>query len=130
MMRAIRGSTSSAAYVSPIRSENSDSTSYGVARLPYTSRFAKRCARRRIGWKATATTAAATADRTTLGRSPPPPRNRIGPTASAMYTAVMKTAITPKTTVLLMTRSTSYRRYLRIAIAEATGISGKVSTWS
>ena len=32
--RAILGSSSSFAYVCPTRSENSDSTSYGVARLP------------------------------------------------------------------------------------------------
>ncbi len=37
-----------------IFSANSDSTWYGVARSPYTTRFANRCARRRSGWKSSA----------------------------------------------------------------------------
>ncbi len=45
----IRGSTSSIEYVSPTRSVNSESTSNGVARLPYTIRSATRCARLRTG---------------------------------------------------------------------------------
>ena len=53
--RASRGSTSSVANVSPIRSAKTERTSYGVARLPYTRRFAKRCARVRSGWNAIAT---------------------------------------------------------------------------
>ena len=64
--RASRGSTSSTEYVSARRSENPDSTSYGVARSPYTIRLAKCCARRRSGWKSRATIAAATADRNAL----------------------------------------------------------------
>ena len=36
----MRGSTSSVEYVSDMRSENSLSTSYGVARRPYTTRSA------------------------------------------------------------------------------------------
>ena len=43
--RATRGSTSSSEYVSPRRSENPASTSYGVARSPYTIRFARCWAR-------------------------------------------------------------------------------------
>ncbi len=37
-----------------ILSANSESTWYGVARSPYTNRFASRCARRRNGWKSNA----------------------------------------------------------------------------
>src|SRR4249919_511793 len=43
---AMRPRTSSVAYDSPTRSENSVSTSYGVARLPYTTRSAMRRANR------------------------------------------------------------------------------------
>jgi len=41
-----------------------------VARRPYTTRLASRAARARTGWKATATTAAATADSQVLDRAP------------------------------------------------------------
>ena len=54
---------SSNAYVPAMCSENSDSTSYGVARFPYTRRLASRLARSRTGLKATAITAAAATER-------------------------------------------------------------------
>ena len=62
----MRGSTSSTDSAPAIRSEKSASTSYGLARWPYTSRFASRWSRSRAGWKMTATSAVATSDRTRL----------------------------------------------------------------
>ena len=108
-----RGRTSSVEYVSEALEENPESNSYGVARLPYTTRFAKRRARARTGWNAIATTAAAIADRTGLPRSPTAVPI---PTTSAMYTAVMNAASTANTTVLPITTSISYKRYFRTAI--------------
>ena len=67
-IRAIRGSTSSSAYAPPTRSENSDRTSYGVARFPYTNRLANRVSRARAGWNVSATTTAATMVRNELSR--------------------------------------------------------------
>ena len=52
--------------------ENVDNTSYGVARLPYTSRLARRRLRSRAGWKATAITPVATTVSNTFGSSPEP----------------------------------------------------------
>ena len=52
MTRAMVGRMSSTAYAPAIRSENWDSTSYGVARSPYTSRSASRRAHARTGWNA------------------------------------------------------------------------------
>ena len=69
-MRAIWGRTSSLEYAPPTRLLKSDSTSYGVARRPYTTRLASRPARWRSGWNATATTAAARADSSALRRLP------------------------------------------------------------
>ncbi len=56
----IRGSTSSTEYASPTRPPNAVSTSYGVARAPYTIRSASRRANRRTGPNASATTRPAT----------------------------------------------------------------------
>jgi hypothetical protein len=69
-MCAIWGRTSSLEYAPPTRLLKSDSTSYGVARRPYTTRFASRAARWRSGWNATATIAAARADSSALRRLP------------------------------------------------------------
>ena len=63
----MRGRISSAAYVAATCSENSLSTSYGVARLPYTSRLAILCRRSRTGWNPTATMIVATIDSQRLG---------------------------------------------------------------
>src|SRR5438876_3463993 len=103
-----------------MREENSDNTSYGVARRPYTSRLARRCTRSRTGWKATATTAVAKIDSPRLGLEPWPTSDPI-PTTIATYTAVMNAARAPNTTVLLMTTSMSYRRYFITAIPIARG---------
>ena len=116
----MRGITSSAAYDSATRSENCESTSYGVARLPYTSRLATRCTRSRTGWNPTATIAVARIDSPRLGL-PPPPTSAPMPTAMPTYTAVMNTASEPYTRVRLMTTSMSYSRYLKIAIADGHG---------
>ena len=102
----MRGGRSSAAYAPAMREENSDRTSYGVARLPYTRRLAKRCTRSRTGWNATATTAVARIDRPRFGYDPWPMAAPM-PTTIPTYTAVMNAASAPKTTVLLMTTSMS-----------------------
>src|SRR6266508_6625347 len=65
--------------------------------------------------------AVATTARTTLGRRPLDPTSVPTPTTIARYAAVAKAARTPTTTVLRMTMSTSYRRYLKIAMAAAAG---------
>ena len=90
----MRGSTSSAAYVSATCSENAVSTSYGVARFPYTSRFAIFCTRSRTGWNPTATMIVATIDSQRFGW-PPLPTSVPIPTAIPMYTAVMNAANAP-----------------------------------
>jgi hypothetical protein len=93
-----------------MRPAKSLSASYGVARLPNTSRLASRCTRSLTGWNATATTAVARIDRPRLGREPacrePDPREPI-PTTTRTYTAVMNAASEPYTTVLLITTSMS-----------------------
>ena len=53
-----------------MRSENSESTSYGDARLPYTMRLANRVARVRTGLNANAMTAAASSVRNVLWVDP------------------------------------------------------------
>ena len=60
----------------PSASAKSDSTSYGVARAPYTSRLASRWTRSRTGWNATATTAVAATDSHTDGVLPADQRPR------------------------------------------------------
>ena len=85
------GQTSSAAYVSATRPENSLNTSYGVARFPYTRRLAIRCTRSRTGWNPIATIAVARIDSARLG-FPPLPTSAPIPTAMPTYTAVMNTA--------------------------------------
>jgi hypothetical protein len=105
--RAIRGSSSSFAYALPTRSENSERTSYGVARFPYTSRSANRCARRRSGWNASATTAAAPAESNGLVC---PPTIAPTPTTIATYTTVMNTASAPNRTARFTTTSMSKSR--------------------
>ena len=82
----------------PIRPANSLSASYGVARLPYTSRLASRCARSLTGWKATATTAVASIERPRPGREPVPTEldpSEPTPTTTRTYTAVMNAASEP-----------------------------------
>src|SRR5450631_1955857 len=116
----MRGSTSSLAYDSATRSENWESTSYGVARVPYTSRLATRWTRSRTGWKPTATMPVARMERPRLGLPPLPTRAPM-PTAMPTYTAVMNTASEPYTRVRLMTTSMSYSRYLSTAIMMPTG---------
>ena len=116
----MRGSTSSAAYVSATRPENSLSTSYGVARFPYTSRLATFWTRSRTGWNPIATIAVARIDSARLG-FPPLPTNAPIPTAMPTYTAVMNTASEPYTRVRLMTMSMSYSRYLKMATPVASG---------
>ena len=71
---AICGSARRPTSVPAIRWENSAITSYGVARRPYTSRFATRCTRRRTGWNASATTAVAAI--CSPARSSPRPEQR------------------------------------------------------
>jgi hypothetical protein len=115
---AILGSTSSKEYVPAMRSENSESTSYGVARFPYTIRLANRLARSRTGLKARAITAAAASVRNGLRVEPMAVPI---PTTIATYTAVKNAASTPYTTVLLTTTSRSYRPCLRIAMPQLTG---------
>src|SRR5439155_15065531 len=109
-----------------MREENSESTSYGVARLPYTTRLAKRWTRSRTGWKATATTAVARMERPRLGFDPCPIAAPM-PTTIPTYTAVMNPARAENTTVLLMTTSMSYRRYLRMATPTAMGRMGMLA---
>src|SRR5215470_17377505 len=124
-IRAIRGSNSSVATACAIPPENRDSTSYGVARRPYTNRFANRCTRSRTGWNATATNAVARIDNPKLRSDP---TTRPTPTTIATYTDVMNPAITPYTSVLLITQSMSYRRYRRTAKPIETGMSRKDMT--
>ncbi len=64
------------------------STSYGVARLPYTIRFANRVSHARTGWNVTATITAATIVRNELPR----PNVAPSPTTSARYTTVANSA--------------------------------------
>src|SRR5262245_15678688 len=104
-----------------MRELNSDSTWYGVARCPYTTRLAKRCTWDRTGWKARATRAVATMERPRFGLDDPEPTRAPTPTTMPTYTAVMNTARAAYTTVLLMTRSMSYSRYRRTAMPMATG---------
>ena len=84
--RTMRVSTSSSAYAPPTRSENSESTSYGVARFPYTSRSASRVRRARTGWNVTATMTAAISVSAELPRPNQAPR----PTTTPRYTSVAK----------------------------------------
>jgi hypothetical protein len=60
--------------------------------------------------------------------SPPEPMAVPMPTTMATYTAVMNAARAPYTTVLLMTRSMSYRRYLSTAMPMAMGMRTKERT--
>ena len=62
-MRSITSSTPS---VPAMFSANRESTSYGVARSPYTRRFARRWACPRSGWKSSAIKTAAVVVRTDL----------------------------------------------------------------
>ena len=101
---AILGRMSSTEYVPAMRSENVDSTSYGEARLPYTSRLAKCFARLRTGLKATAITAAASTLKSWLCVEPIAVPT---PTTTAKYTPVKNAASKPYTTVLLITTSIS-----------------------
>ncbi len=118
----MRGSRSCVAKLSANRSAKSESTSYGVARSPYTNRLASRCAHWRTGWKATATTAVATTASRTLGSAPCEPTRVPTPTTTPKYTIVANAANTPTTTVFPITTSMSYSRYLRIAMPAATGM--------
>src|ERR671930_1607945 len=69
-----------------------------------------------MGWNATATIAVATNDNTSVA-----PMKAPTTTTTTTYTAVMKAARPPYTRVLSMMTSMSYRRYLKIPIAAATG---------
>ena len=100
----MRDSTSSAEYVPASWSPNVAMTSYGVARLPYTTRSANRLARARTGWNTSATTAAASAESTGLCADP---TSAPTPTTKPTYTRAMTAAITAKTTVLRITTSMS-----------------------
>src|SRR3989449_5140549 len=80
-------------------------------------RLASRWARVRMGWNASATTAAAIAVSSGLCRFPTAVPT---PTTRATYTSVMNAASVPNTTVLLMTKSISYRRYFINAMTMAT----------
>src|ERR1019366_2343079 len=113
--------TSSLAYDSATRSENWESTSYGVARVPYTSRLAILWTRSRTGWKPTAPMPVARMERPRLGLPPLPTRAPM-PTAMPTYTAVMKTASEPYTNVRLMNTSMSYSPSLMIARPIVTGM--------
>ena len=50
------------------------------------------------------------------------------PMTTATYTSVKNTTSAPATTVFLTTMSRSYRRYRRMAMAEAAGIPRKIDT--
>ena len=82
------------AYAPAMREENSESTSYGVARFPYTRRLARRCTRSLTGPNDRATTAVARMDSPRLGLDPWPISAPI-PTTMATYTAVMNPARDP-----------------------------------
>ena len=78
-----------------MRSANCARTSYGVARLPYTSRLARCWIRARTGWNATATTAVAAIDSQKPTRAPCWATRAPRPTTIATYTAVMNAASDP-----------------------------------
>src|SRR5206468_2079849 len=76
------------------------------------------------GWKAMATMAVATNVTTEF---PEPVTTVPTPTTTATKTSVTNAARTANTTVFLITMSSSYRRYLRMAIPQATGIPSTMS---
>ena len=90
--------------MSAIRSEKCESTSYGVARLPYTIRLANRPATCRSGWNTRAMTTAATIVRNEFPRLPTAVPT---PITIATYTPVRMAASTPYRTALLMMTSMS-----------------------
>ena len=81
---------------------------------------ARRCRPRRTGWKASATAAVAASATQSL-EAHRPPRLWPMPVTTSKYPAVMKAARVNSTIALLMIRSMSYRRYLKIATPAATG---------
>jgi hypothetical protein len=116
----MRGRTSSVEYVSDIRSENSVSTSYGVARPPYTTRSEIRLASRRSGQNASPTVMPANS--VISGESATGPTTAAPTNASAASAnAVMSTTTMAPTTVLRTTTSRSHRRYRSSAIPMAPG---------
>ena len=98
----MRGRTSSVEYVSDIRSENSLSTSYGVARLPYTMRSATERAAWSTGRKVSATS---TTPKTSRDRLP-----TVATATNARYRPVRDRATSENVTPFFTTRSMSYRR--------------------
>jgi hypothetical protein len=117
---AIRGRTSSVENVPPTRSANSDRTSYGVERFPYTIRSAQRVARDRTSVKPTASRV----PRRITGTPPTSvfkPKTTTASTSTRPTAAVNPTTRRPYCAVFLTTKSRSHSRYRKIASATATG---------